>query len=72
MSHLIYQSNMLGTARETSAAFVDNATRPAGATDDPRLPLGLSLIFLLTMSAILWAGIIVLASCTSHYLLHLT
>jgi hypothetical protein len=72
MSLPIYQSSLSGTAHEKRIVFINDTERPAGTTGDSRLPPGPSLIFILTLSIILWAGIFALAGCVSHYLLHLT
>jgi hypothetical protein len=71
MNHPAFQSRLLGTAHGKRLAFNDDVKRSAGTMDDPRRGRP-DLISILTLPGILWAGLLVLACGTSHYLLHLT
>jgi hypothetical protein len=68
MSQFINQSGLFSAVRTDNAALIDDARLRSG--QDTSLRPGLKLICILAVSAILWAGIFLLAQCTLH-LLHL-
>jgi len=68
MSQIINQASLFDTVRTNKTALIDD-TGLLLDQDIPRLPPGLSLIFILAASAMLWAGIILLIRHCFH--LHL-
>jgi hypothetical protein len=70
MDQLVDQSRMFRPEYSDSASSLNDAEFSFGLLEGQRLPPALSILLMVTISAILWAGLIFSADRVWHWLYH--